>query len=187
MPPPFGVLHMRAAVTMPADRDKQRVILLQRRAAADPRELRDAHGVRSDRSAVVHLDGCLGRQQDQRRRLAHAQRAAVAVRCPECDAERAIRARVRNHHRRIQREAHAARRERDARGDGDPRSGHVDLESPADAAEAKAAPHVEQAFAQPVLQVLQMVRGDSEPIHEMRARVVGHGPLGRVRRGVSCA
>ena len=38
---------------------------------------------------------------------------------------------------------------------------------------------VEQALPEAVLQMLQMIRRDPESVHEVRARVVGHGSLGR--------
>jgi ribonuclease HIII len=48
-------------------------------------------------------------------------------------------------------------------------------QTPADVAQANGAAQVEQRFAQPILQVLQMFSGNPQAFYELGACIVGHG------------
>lgn len=108
--------------------------------------IRDHERVGTD-VGVGRLDRRLGGQKQQGGGLADAQSSAIRLPGAEHHPEVPIRRRQGQIERNVQRQPDARRREGYARGKGDARIGDVDLEPPADAAQANGEAKIEHAFS----------------------------------------
>jgi len=125
--------------------DEERVVLGDGEAALATAESRDDEGVEPGVRPVVRLDGRGRRQQDQGGRVADAERLPVAVLRPEDHPEGPGALGRGQAERGVDGEPHAARREGEARIDGDARP-CLHAQTPGDPAEPDRAPEVEHAF-----------------------------------------
>jgi hypothetical protein len=179
MPATVGILYVCARMAVRATGDEQRVILRHRQLSAGARDGGDDERVgvaRVRRRADVRVR----LERDDRGKAVEAKRRQITVHAVQHDSERSVATRGDGHReRRIDRQSNASGRERDAWRDVDRRPRQRDAQSPRDSSEAERVAHVEHRFAQPVLEMLEMLRGDAKPIDELRTRIVSHDILGR--------
>ncbi|HLB75850.1 MAG TPA: hypothetical protein VJO72_02340 [Candidatus Dormibacteraeota bacterium] len=169
----MAVLQVLPAVGVVAERHEQGVILCHGEATIGHDDRRDGEGIAAEIGAVVRFDRGARRQQDQSRGGVDAQRLPIAVAGPQHHAEEPRSAGGGQRHGGVDGEAHTAGRERDAWGD---RHAAVGLHSqpPRDAAQADAAAEIDDALAQSVLQVGEVIRRDAEFGYELRACIIRH-------------
>jgi len=140
-----------------------------------------------DRGHHQHVEIVCGRRRSdfgarlEREQRGHAGKTEVlpiAVHGAEHEGERSVRPVGHGHRQwRVHGQPNARARERDARREVHRGSIQRGAQSPRDAAQSDRVANVEHRLAKAVLQVLQMVRGDTESIHELRTSIVRHAIL----------
>ena len=147
--------------------DEQRRVLLDRRTGAGGDHARDHQRVGAGGAGIVCFGRDRGQQSDHRRRAVDPQCAAIAV-CRAQDDTLADR-RYAQAQCRIDRQPDPARRKRDAGLDAQLPVGDPHRQSPRDMAETDRPAQVQHRFAQPILQMLQVLGGNPQAFHELGA------------------
>lgn len=164
------VLHLLAGVGMAPTGGKQLTGLVNGPSARAWPHPRQQQRVVVQGAGVVGLQRHLGEQLDQGGGGAHPQGLHVAVGGPGHHPRRAgRRAQI---ERRVHRQPHPAARKGHTGIEPHRAAFQRDAQAPGDLAQADAAAQVEHRFAQPVLQVLQMVGGDPQAVDELTACIV---------------
>jgi hypothetical protein len=160
-------------MAMMSDRDEERVVLSGAEAAAVSCDAGDGERVRAGIGAVIGFECGRRGEKDQGWGGLNAESCPITVRAPEYHPKRSRCIRDRQGEGRVECQAHATGRERQARLHRHA-SGGMHSEPPGDSAKSEAAAHIQDSLAQAILEMHQVIRRHPEPFDKLRACVVGH-------------
>ena len=140
-------------------------------------QLRDGERVGAGIRAVVRFDYGVCDQRDESGMRIDADRGQIALSGSQHDPPRASSGWRSQVDRRIDIEPDTTWRKRDAGLYIDLAAGNGGMQAPADTAQADGAAEVAHAFPQAVLQMLEMIGGNSQSVEKLRSCIIGHGSL----------
>jgi hypothetical protein len=153
--------------------DEQRRVLIDGRVSSAHRHHAQDERVIRGGGGIGGVEANARRLEDERRRPVETERFPIRVLRRDHDAEVAVAVRERKRRRRIEREPNAVRRECDTRihvhaiRDGD-------SQAPADVTETDGASEIEHGVSQSILQMREMLGGDSQSVEKLRMGIGSH-------------